>query len=237
MLKRLLTRLTPARLRDLRLRKAYGSRHTGYEGMKTERIFGEIYSGNRWGNAESVSGAGSTLAYTQFLLPQLERLFADRDIRKVLDIPCGDFHWLQHLDWSQREYVGGDIVEELIARNQAKFGERHTFATIDLIHDSLPEGDLLLVRDCFVHLSEREILAALQNIRQSGITYLLTTHFPKLTINFNIQTGDWRPLNLCLPPYSLPQPLESLTEYCHPGYEHENRGKCLGLWKVSDLNK
>ena len=38
-------------------------------------------------------------------------------ITSVLDIPCGDFNWMQKVDLSNIEYIGADIVEELIKKN------------------------------------------------------------------------------------------------------------------------
>lgn len=235
-MKRFLTRLMPARIRDLRLRNAYAKRSSRYAGMETEQVFAQIYSGNEWKNAESVSGAGSTLVVTESLLPHLQMLFADLDLKHVLDVPCGDFHWLQHLDWGKIRYTGGDIVPELVAQNLHKYGNAdRQFVSLDLIRDPLPAADLLLVRDCMVHLSFSHIQAALENIRRSEITYLLATHFPKLTLNFDIHDGDWRPINLQLPPFNLPAPIQTLPEFCPPGYAHQHRGKCLALWRVGKI--
>ena len=47
---------------------------------------------------------------------------------------------------------------------------------MDLTKDALPNCDLIRVRDCFIHLSFESIFAALRNITQSKIRYLLTTH-------------------------------------------------------------
>jgi hypothetical protein len=38
------------------------------------------------------------------------------EIHSLLDLPCGDFNWMQHVDLQGIKYTGGDIVEALVAR-------------------------------------------------------------------------------------------------------------------------
>src|SRR5262245_50296933 len=61
-----------------------------------EQTFTDIYRRNAWGGTESVSGTGSGLAETRALRSSLRLLIDDFEIATMLDIPCGDFHWMQH---------------------------------------------------------------------------------------------------------------------------------------------
>jgi len=70
-----------------------------------------------------------------------------------------------------------------------------SFRVIDLTKDVLPDCDLILVRDCFIHLTFESVFAALANIAQSRIQYLLTTHSKDLEANVDIQTGSCRLVN------------------------------------------
>jgi hypothetical protein len=36
------------------------------------------------------------------------------DVKSLLDIPCGDFHWMRRVNLQGLSYVGADIVRELI---------------------------------------------------------------------------------------------------------------------------
>jgi hypothetical protein len=105
---------------------------------------------------------------------------------------------------------------------------------LDLTRSPLPPADLLLCRDCLVHLSYTDIAEAIDNVRRSTIEYLLTTTFTAESGFRDIVTGDWRPLNLETPPFSFPRPVELLREQCT-----EQNGafadKSLGLWRVRDL--
>lgn len=197
-----------------------------------ERIFTRYYQINRWGDDESVSGAGSNLQQTAEVRRVLPGLLAELGVQSLLDVPCGDFNWLKLVPLDV-DYIGGDIVAELVARNEAEYGnERRRFLRLDLLEDALPVVDLIFCRDCLVHLSEAHVCRALANIRASGATYLLTTTFPARQVNEDIPTGWWRPLNLCRPPFNFPTPLRLIDEQCpNPDYPDKH----LGLWRVADI--
>ena len=92
-----------------------------------ERIFTHYYQINRWGDDESVSGAGSNLQQTAEVRRVLPGLLAELGVQSLLDVPCGDFNWLKLVPLDV-DYIGGDIVAELVARNQAEYGnERRRF--------------------------------------------------------------------------------------------------------------
>ncbi len=152
-------------------------------------------------------------------------------VRTLLDLPCGDFHWLSKIDLPVEHYIGADIVPELVARtNSLHSRPDRTFLQIDLCNDPLPAADLLLCRDCFVHLSEDMIDLAINNILRSNIRYLLTTTFPAGR-NRPIRTGDFFSINLCAPPYNFPPPIKVLDDYV-PSYEPHQ----LALWEVESLH-
>jgi hypothetical protein len=125
-------------------------------------------------------------------------------------------------------YIGADIVDDLVAKNQSKFSDpRRYFIKVDLTVDPLPPADLVFCRDCLPHLSFDHISKALANIKCSGARLLLTTTNPMIERNRDIVTGEWRWLNLRIPPFCLPRPLMLVEE--------DEPQKCLGLWKINDL--
>jgi hypothetical protein len=105
---------------------------------------------------------------------------------------------------------------------------------LNLTRDPLPRADVVLCRDCLVHLRYAQIFAAFVNLRRSGAKYLLATTFVELDANSEIDTGDWRPVNLCLPPFALPEPLTVIIEGCTE-IDGAYADKALGLWRVADL--
>lgn len=88
------------------------------------------------------------------------------------------FNWIQHLDLSYIDYVGGDIVDSMVdTSNKAS-------------------------RGCLVHLKPDHGIRAINNISRSGARYLLITTFTDLSGN----TGEfrsWRTLNMEKEPFSL----------------------------------
>ena len=85
-----------------------------------------------------------------------------------------------------------------------------------------------------MHLSERDIRSALQNIFNSGARYLVTTTFTSRDKNVDIPTGQWRVLNFQRPPFSFPVPIRLINEHCEEG-DGLWADKCLAVWKISDL--
>ena len=209
-------------------------KHTG-TAFDAARTFRLIYEKNHWNGPDSVSGAGASRNQTLALETELPVLLQELGVRHVLDLPCGDFSWMQHVALPVSRYTGADIVPDLVAANQQRFGAPHRrFIRCDLTTDSLPDADLMLCRDCFVHLSFADIFRAFQNLRASRIPHLLTTTFPACDTNEDITTGDWRVLNLKQPPFHLPPPIRLLDEQCREG-EGRFSDKSLGLWRVADL--
>src|SRR5262245_205637 len=110
-----------------------------------QAVFTRIYATNGWGSEESVSGCGSTLRETRVLRRILPALIERYGVRSLLDIPCGDCHWISSIDFAGRggTYIGADIVGELVHKNRATFGASgRTFVHLDIVRDPLPSADL-----------------------------------------------------------------------------------------------
>ena len=201
--------------------------------MSLKNIFTSVYNHpTGWGSKESKSGVGSELSSTVNLRKELSFLFLKYKINSILDVPCGDFNWMSQMDLSGIEYTGGDIVEELIESNRIKFPNIE-FLQVDITKDSLVKSDLVLTRDCFAHLSNKKIIDAIENIKNSGSRYLLTTSFTKFCDNFNIEDGDWREINLMIPPFNL-KPIYLINEMCIESYPMAT-DKCMLLFDLKDL--
>jgi hypothetical protein len=207
-------------------------RSLAWDRKQRRSVFEEIFEQNVWGDSDSRSGMGSNLVYTETLRAELPILIDEFGFASMLDIPCGDFFWMRLLVLPL-DYIGGDIVPQLVEGNQRQFGgDTRRFARMDIVCHRLPTVDLVLCRDCLVHLSYEDAFRALSNIKRSGSTYLLTTTCFARQSNRDIRTGDWRPLNLCIPPFSFAPPLRLIDEKApQEGF----RDKSLGLWRIADL--
>lgn len=215
-------------------------RSSPFEGLDRKSVFTRIYESDYWRGGESKSGSGSDLDQTRDVIRVVNQLIREHRIKSILDIPCGDFHWMQHVDLTGVRYIGADIVEPLVEENQKRYsrsddkGGSISFRTLDLAADALPKVDLVIVRDALVHLSFNEAEAAIDNIIDSNSAYLLATTFPKHLFNYDITTGDWRALNLQKEPFLLNEPMAIYPE--KPlGTGKEYSDKSLGLWKIPDM--
>ena len=194
-------------------------------------VFSEIYHNNSWSDPESVSGRGSTLARTVVIRAELPRLLKRVNAASLLDAGCGDFNWMQHVELEDIKYIGADVVPELIARNRRLYGDHNRrFIVADLSNDKLPHVDAILSRENLIHLSFARIDRVLLNFRKTGAKYLLCTTHTTIRENIDCYDGGWRSLNLQLPPFNFPTPLEVIVE-------DAETGKCLGVWELNDLFK
>jgi hypothetical protein len=201
--------------------------------------FTYIFDTNLWGSEESQSGLGSSLDATADVRQALRRVCIEYNVNTLLDLPCGDASWIHHAKLSIHQYIGGDVVSKIVESNRnrdvlAEVTYRISYEVIDVTRDQLPVADLMLCRDCLVHLSFTNVRRALHNIVRSGASYLLTTTFPDHDENEDIEDGDWRLINLEKPPFSLPAPIATFKEGCD-----EEGGafadKSLALWHAAQL--
>lgn len=235
-LKRLIKRVCPEFLLQSAFKGRSVLRNWQIADASTSSVFTGIYHKQGWGG-ESVSGQGSDMKQTQSVRENLPALLQTYSVRSLLDLPCGSFHWMQQVELGNVTYIGGDIVPDLIEQNNAKYrSSSHQFLVLDLMKDQLPQADMLLCRDCLIHLSFRDIELAVKNIVTSGIPYLLTTNYPHLTLNADIVTGDFRAVNLQLPPFRFPKPIAVIPEDIFPELkDNPNFIRELALWRTQDL--
>ncbi|HEY5368240.1 MAG TPA: class I SAM-dependent methyltransferase [Hanamia sp.] len=236
-MKKFINKITPQILIDLYLKYIYSKkrkRNRNFDNSPDVK-FKEIYKTNYWNSNESASGTGSDLEQTKTIIKEIEKLIDKLGIETILDIPCGDFNWMQKVNLTNVKYVGADIVNELIINNINKYEAKNNIEFIqkNLINDPLPQSDIIINRDCLVHLSFEDIFKCIRNIKSSGCKYLLTSTFPKHKLNYDIKTGDWRPINLEKSPFNLSKPLLIIDE----NYVGTNdlKDKALGLWLIEDI--
>lgn len=207
-----------------------------FVGLDIAARFERIVRTNLWGAATSVSGLGSEFAATVAVREALPDLLKRLQARCLLDAPCGDATWIADCI-EDLDYTGIDIVASLISANAQRVqrGEMTwRFLIADITSDALPRADVILCRDCLVHLSFANIRRAVAQFRASKARWLLTTTFPEWDVNVDCEDGDWHALNLQRPPFGWPAPIELINERCGEG----NGGwddKSLGLWRLADL--
>ncbi len=198
------------------------------EDESLKEIFDRIYEKNLWQSSETVSGKGSELIFAQNLLLHLPVLLKKYNVKTVVDAPCGDYNWILHLDYRFEKYTGIDIVQKLIEKNKKYENERVKFFAGDILTYNIPSSDLIFCRDCFIHLTFKQIFKALENFKKSGAGFIMLTSYDNCR-NEDVLAGQFRKINLLLPPFNFPAPKDIIQEL--PSEE----GKYFCLWKLEDL--
>lgn len=212
------------RLRRLRYLRAIS-------GETIESRFTQIYQKNLWfRNRESKSGAGSTLQATENVRSQLPLLLKKLGAENLVDLGCGDFNWMKQIDLPCH-YIGLDIVPMVVEENTKQYGgETREFRQHDAISDPLPpESDAILCREVLFHLSFSDTEKVMQNILKSSARYLIATTCQALKENHDIRTGDFRNINLMLPPFCLPTPMDSVQD------DAVNKDTVLAVWALAPM--
>jgi SAM-dependent methyltransferase len=163
-----------------RIKHHFNRRADARRGVK--EVFTNIYLNNLWGGGKTKSdttylfdsgvGSGDPTA-----IPYAEcvnNFIQTHEIRRIVDLGCGDFRVGRRIAQKNRYYIGVDVVEPLIEANQSRFASDHVeFRCLDIITDEIPAGDLCLVREVLQHLSNAEILAILPKL--SGFRWVIVT--------------------------------------------------------------
>ena len=200
-----------------------------------ENAFEHIYKDNMWGSDQSSSGGGSEITATATIRKALPLIWKKYNIKTFLDVPCGDFNWMKEVDKTNIEYIGGDIVGEILERNNELYGTSQVkFEKIDITKNILPKVDMIFCKDCLQHLSYENVHKALQNFKRSEAKYLMVTSYPLTLKNHDILDGDYRALNLFRNPFNLRR-----NYVCKVREESKEGGveidKTMYLWKLSDV--
>lgn len=199
------------------------------------KVFTKIWSEDGWHGGDSKSGPGSDLQQTRVVREKLTALIKDYDVKSVVDLACGDFFWMKHVDFAGASYIGVDIVEpmiELLQRTYQTEDGMRSFLAADAVTDPLPKADLVIARDVLGHLTYEHGQALIDNVRASGATYFLSTYFTGNRVNSQIVDGEWRPLDLSKAPYNLGAPIAVIHEDCLEA-NGAYADKELGLWRIA----
>ena len=218
------------------------------ENQSPEEIFTEIYKCGHWkliarsreseNNYIPRSGEGSSIISTAPLRNQLTRFVKEFHINTFFDAPCGDFHWMQMVDFpSGMKYIGADIVKLLLESNQFKY-PLVDFRYFNIVEDEFPEADVWFCRDCLFHFPYDMIRKTLQNFTRSNIRYAMLTGYlglgscdmdtPEgrnraamlelgeaaggLIRNANVKVGGWFPIDLFTEPFNFPQAIAVIPD-------------------------
>lgn len=148
-----------------------------------QKVFSKIYTKKTWGHQKSenpfYSGTGSDDEYTDNYAAIIKKFIHENQVKSMIDLGCGDFR-VGHkiLRETKIEYIGVDVVPELINYNHSNFSENKTkFKCLNIVNDHLPSAELCTIRQVLQHLSNRDIRKVLEKCKR--YKYLIVTeHLP-----------------------------------------------------------
>ena len=183
---------------------------------------------------DSYSGRGSCIYTTEDIRKHLPLILKKFNIKSIVDSPCGDWNWMKTIDLEGVNYIGYDILEDVLESNNKNHGnDLVKFYWKDLVSESLTEKcDLIICRDFLFHISTKNGLSLLEKFRSTGSKYLLSTSFEGVATNLDINPLDkgygFRQINLKIEPFNMLKPIYSFSE-THP----DNQGRSMHLWKLN----
>lgn len=199
-------------------------------GVGRAEAFRHIYRAGIWNRAQStvpVSGPGSSLDATAIVRRSLPGLLETVGCQTLLDVGCGDQSWISALRLKQK-YIGIDIVPELIEENRRLFPERE-YHCLDAVTDDLPEADTVLCREVLFHLGLADGHSLIRNLARKQRRYLIATTDEVTLFNADIQSGDFRFLNLTRRPFRFPKPDYAIAD------DRLVSGRLLSVWRFDRL--
>lgn len=162
----------------------------------TKAVMDQIYDKHLWGGHEFDFYSGIGSHDQEIINPYLDALIAFFESHNksliVCDLGCGDFNIGKHLTKYSKKYIAVDIVEKLIHRNKKLYQEENLeFCCLDIVEDTLPSGDCIILRQVLQHLSNIEIQKVIKKL--AFYKYIvLSEHIPlgNFTPNKDIISGQ-----------------------------------------------
>jgi len=187
--------------------------------MNLTSIFENIYENKKWGinfaNMGS-SGPGSHISQVKEYMLILQEFLDNNNVKSVIDIGCGDFQFMRHMNLKNVQYTGIDCVEKLIIFNKKHFEKENiTFLHRELSEHEFDFAELYLIKDVLQHLSNDIICDFLDYIViQKLAKYIIITNCSNQDFdNQDVESiGQTRPLNAKLFPLKKYNPVV-LKEY------------------------
>ena len=187
-------------------------------------IFFLIYKTNHWNKYEKVdknnllvSGPGSLpgSVQTKNIIDNLDLFIKKNNIQSMLDMPCGDFSWMQDLIKKNNSinYTGYDIVEDIISYNNKKYSKNNvSFFCKDIINEkNFDNFDLVFIRDFFIHIDNACINILLKNIKSSKVRFLACSNNNN-DFNKDVVVGRYRNVNLTIKPFYMKEIFHTFSE-------------------------
>ena len=170
-------------------------------------IFDAIYKRRRtWGITTPPSGSGAIWTLNKPFTRFVNNFFdAHPDIHTVVDIGCGDWNISKHLTLKGKKYIGCDVSPLILNETKARYlSPERQFLTLDAVADELPDGDVAIVKDVCIHLSNDDVTRLLQKLKKYRYVIIQNDVYGGTSAKSakDIPTGKFRPLDIRNAPFN-----------------------------------
>lgn len=188
------------------------------------RNFDKIYDNKLWGDEGNGSGTGSMMHTTVSIRSLIEDLIENHGVNTIVDVSVGGMTWWPTVleKFPAVKFFGYDISLTKTQENKKRFAANKNwkFYFGDLVSKKdYPQCDLLICRHTLNHLTSEDVIKCLGNLQKVQHKFLGITQHPtnELEKEITILTNtpgciEYRPINLLLPPISLPQPWKEIMD-------------------------
>ena len=196
MIKKIIKILTPNFILKIYSNFILKIKKNKFSKMSTKQVFKEIYEKQLWSpdlekkKFKYYSGSGSHHKDFSYIYVKKvsEFLASFKQKPNIVDLGCGDFEIGSQIRKFCNNYVGVDIVDDLIDYNKIKFKHLNVdFRTLDMTSDQLPEGDICFLRYVLQHLSNDLIKKLIKLINKKYKYLIITEHLPNDSFVANIE--------------------------------------------------
>lgn len=163
--------------------------------------FTEIYATNHWHYG---SGEGSLAELTEGYRDFLSAFIAKSGVRTIVDIGCGDWQFARLMDWSNVAYLGIDVDQGLVERNNVEYGRSNVKFVKMNVFNGPPPADLLICKDVMQHWTNAMISQFVPFLPRYKYCLFTNCADPASRRNIDIEVGKFRPIDLTAEPFRLP---------------------------------
>ena len=164
-----------------------------------KEVFTDIYARKAWGDGSGGGSAPDTARpYCELVSCAVIGATSSGSALTVLDIGCGDGVVSKGINWLNATYIGVDAAQGF-----------------DALTDPLPAADLVLCKEVMQHLSNAQVQLLLDRTAHYPVRLFTNSTYamPERPVNCDIETGDFRPVDLSLPPFN--QDCDTVLTYGH----------------------
>ncbi|MDA9190952.1 class I SAM-dependent methyltransferase [Alphaproteobacteria bacterium] len=141
-----------------------------FSGLTNRQTFEKIYNEKRWGISEEnsrrySSGAGTRTneIVERYINAVIEHFSSKSHALNAIDVGCGDFYVGSHLAKYFKSYTGIDVASNVIQENREIY-ENIKFLCLDACEDTVPDAEVIFLRQVLQHLSNAQIHKFFKNI-------------------------------------------------------------------------